>query len=346
MDNLMWFCGVTDFLHRDAIVRFLKKFEGHLKNFPEDYTTTGYRPDGDVSSFMFLTRATTPDRVKAAFLRFNKEDSKHVEAKSPLDASYKVQLASLTPSLRTPVGLQEMDIGSGWDYVAHEPYKELHRVKRAAGFKRLVDWNEYWKTIKDLLQRTRTHLSVVHRINPFPPNSHHVAFYCSSQISASDQFNIFAKAEPMTAKALCTLLNSCLFFAQFFLLKEESTGRFINVRVYDLEQMVIFPNEDQVKKLVPVFEEFARAKFPSIGEQFDANFSQRYDEFWEKEKSNASQTALWPVLGTPVRPANVRLEFDTAICDALGKKVEKAELIELYGIFVQEMILTRGLTKD
>jgi hypothetical protein len=169
MDNLMWFCGVTDFQHRDLIIEFLKKFDGKLSPFPEEYVATGYRPDGDVSSFMFLTRETTPDRVKEAFLRFYQEGRTDIEAKSPLHATYTIGLAGLTPSLRTPVGLQAMDIGNGWDYVAHKPYKELHRVKRAAGFNRTVDWNPYWRNIEELMKRTQTHLSVVHRINPFSP---------------------------------------------------------------------------------------------------------------------------------------------------------------------------------
>jgi hypothetical protein len=346
MDNLMWFCGVTDLQHRDLIIAFLKNFEDKLNPFPVDYVTTGYRPDGDVSDFMFVTRTTTADRVKEAFLRFDKEGRTEIEAKSPLDAEYKIELDSLTPSLRTPVGLRAMGIGTGWDYVANRPYKELNRVRRAAGFARTADWREYWENIEQLLARTQTHLSVVHRINPFSPNIHHVAFFSSTKLSASDQFNIFAESEPYIGKALCALLNSCLFFAQFFLLKEESTGRFINVRVYDLEQMVIFPDDKQVEALVRVFDKFGAVKFPSIGEQFDANFAQRYDEFWEKEKSGGRQAKLWPVLDKPVEPSEARLNFDLAVCEALGADIDKEDLVELYHVFVREMIMTRGLTKD
>jgi hypothetical protein len=44
--------------------------------------------------------------------------------------------------------------------------------------------------------------------------------------------------------------------------------------------------------------------------------------------------------------ADVRVEFDIAICNALGIDVAKTELLELYGILVKEMIITRGLTRD
>jgi hypothetical protein len=141
-------------------------------------------------------------------------------------------------------------------------------------------------------------------------------------------------------------MNSCVFFAQLFLAKEESTGRFIHLRVYDLEQMVLFPDAGQIEKLARVFDEFGRVKFPSIGEQFDANFIQRYDEFWEHEGAAPNQVKLWPVLDKPVRPAKSRIDFDLALCGALGARVQERDLVELYGIFVQEMIMTRGLTKD
>jgi len=346
MENLMWFCGVTDFDHRDSIVGFLKKFKGKLSNFPDNYITTGYRPDGDVSSFMFFTRATSSDRVREAFLHFQKDNEKEIEAISPLDAKFTIDRQNLTPSLRTPVGLRSMNIGKAWDYVAHQPYRELSRVKKACGFKRLRDWPTFWRSIDVAMQRNQAHLVVVRRINPFSPNMHLISFFSDTLLSASDQLNVFTKADVPTSKAICALLNSSLFFAQFLLLKEESTGRFIDVRVYDLEQMILFPTAEQVKDLVSVFNQFGKVEFPSLGEQFDVNFIQRYDEFWEREKSVLKQGKLWPVLDSPIQPAKSRLDFDLGVSRALGVKLSKADLSSLYQIFVQEMILTRGLTKD
>jgi hypothetical protein len=42
----------------------------------------------------------------------------------------------------------------------------------------------------------------------------------------------------------------------------------------------------------------------------------------------------------------VRLEYDKRVCEALGVRVSKKTLLALYKIFVEEMILTRGLIKD
>lgn len=346
MENLMWFCGGADFGHRDSIIAFLDKFKGKLQKFPHNFITTGYRPDGDVSDFMFLTRATSPERLEKAFLSFDNDDRKHIEAKSRLGATYSVDKQSFVPSLRTPVGLRRMDLDHSWDYLAHQPYLGLARVKRASGYNRSQDGGAFWRSVGAAIQRASAHLSAVRRINPFSPNMHLVSSFCSTKLCASDQLNVFAAADIKTAKALCALLNSSLFFAQFFLLKEESTGRYIDVRVYDFEQMILFPATAQLPQLADTFDRLSSVPMPSIGEQFDSDFLERYDQFWERERPSGSQKKLWPLLEKPVRPSKSRLDLDMAVSSALGVKLDAEELIELYGIFVKEMILTRGLTKD
>ncbi len=81
----------------------------------------------------------------------------------------------------------------------------------------------------------------MHRINPYSPNTHLMAFFSSRPISASNVLNIIMEDDQERAKAVCAVLNSSLFWAHFFLLKEESTGRYINIRFYDMHQMPIFP---------------------------------------------------------------------------------------------------------
>ena len=46
-----------------------------------------------------------------------------------------------------------------------------------------------------------------------------------------------------------------------------------------------------------------------------------------------------------VIPTDNRIRFDTAVCKALGIEVSKGELCNLYKAIVNEMIITRGLTK-
>lgn len=339
--NLMWFCGGTDFRHRDRIIEFLKRFENKLSRFPDDYFSTGYRPDQGVSSFLFLTRHSDDSRIEEAFLRFTEESASSVTAQSPLGASYKIESNALLPSLRTPVGIPAMDITNGWDYIAYRRYKELDRVYRAAGRK---PPKGLWRSIQEELQAVSTHLVVSRRINPFSPSTFLTSFFSQIAIAPSDQLNIALEDNIERARAVCALLNSALFFANFFLLKEESTGRYVDIRLYDLYEMNLFPSNGLIKRLAQVFKKYATKRFLSLRNQFDQNFDQRYKAFWDRERRGQIHTHS--VLEQPVKPAAIRLNLDLDVCQAIGVPVTPEDLIQLYEIFVREMILVRGLTRD
>jgi type I restriction-modification system DNA methylase subunit len=339
--NLMWFCGGTDLRHRDRIISFLERLEGKLSRFPHDYFSTGYRPDQGVSSFLFLTRHSDDSRVEQAFLRFTKESASSVTAQSPLGASYKIERKALFPSLRTPVGLSKMNITNAWDYIAYRRYEELERVCRAAGRK---PPKGFWRDLQDEIQRVSTNLAVSRRINPFSPSTYLNAFFSSIPIAPSDQLNAAIEEDLDRARAVCMLLNSACFFANFFLLKEESTGRYIDIRLYDLNTMTLFPPDALIKPLNKIFKKYAQVQFPPLRNQFDEHFDQRYKAFWDRERRG--QTRARSVLEQPVKPADSRLNFDLDICRAIGVPITRDDLLELYEIFVNEMILVRGLTRD
>jgi hypothetical protein len=48
----------------------------------------------------------------------------------------------------------------------------------------------------------------------------------------------------------------------------------------------------------------------------------------------------------PIQPSPQRLNFDLAMCQALGVPISRDELIQTYEVFVKEMILIRGLKRD
>ncbi|MEW6359341.1 MAG: N-6 DNA methylase [Planctomycetota bacterium] len=350
-DNLMWFCGVTDFKHREVIVKFLDKISGKLTNFPDGYFREGYRPvPKGVSNFLFLTRDCPPSRAAQAFLRFSRSSAKSVRAESELGVRYEVERSALLPTLRTPIGLSRMDIGSLHDWIAFKPYSELERVCGAAGFrpKKGWQWDEFFDHAKSDLERTKTRLVVVRRINPFSPETHLAAFYSPKFLYPSNQMNVICEKNSERARAVCALLNSAFFFANFFLLKEESTGRYIDVRFYDLHQMALYPPDSLVPRLAKVFKKYRRTEFRSLAQQFDVYFEDRYREFWEAQAKGArsKQRRLWTVLGQPVKPSPERLKFDMEICDAIGVNVSKKEITELYDVLVREMTIIRHLARD
>lgn len=344
-DNLMWFCGVTDFRHRDTLVTFLARFQDRVERFPANHFREGFRPvPAGVSNFLFVTRASHSARIERAFLRFENEGDGILRATSEMgQATYEIDLEQLTPTLRTSVGVRCMDITGRHDYIAHTRYPELPRVCRSAGVP--MPRPAYWEGVQRSLDTVSTHLVVSHRINPFSPATYLNAFVSDEAFSPSNTMNVIVERDLPRAKALCTLLNSIVFFAQFFLLKEESTGRYINIRFYDMEQMDIYPSAHVVPLLLEVFERFRSTEFPSLREQFDASFDLRFQEFWERERES-QQPRLFTVLDRPIEPNADRLRFDREVCHAIGVPVTDEELTAIYSILVTEMIITKGLQRD
>jgi len=344
--NLMWFCGTTDFGHRDALVGFLRPFLRRLGNPPANYFREGYRPvPAGVSKFLFLTRDLGNSRIEEAFLRFAGDSGDTITAWSPLDASYEIEASALRATLRTPVGLATMDISGKHDYIADKPYGDLSRVRSAAGFNTSrLKWPQFWTHMRSDLGRTGTNLVACHRINPFSPAHHHAAFWSREPIFPSNQMNVVREGDAKVAKAVCAVMNSVVFLTQFFMLKEESTGRYINVRFYDLEQMALIPDDSRIPALVRVFDRFARREFPPLRYQLDASFDQRYSEFVELEKRG--HLSLFSSRKRHAMPAKVRLDFDLAVCKALGVRVTAQELRGIYTILVNEMLFTQALASD
>ncbi len=288
-DNLMWYCGVADLSRRDALLSFISKAAKRLSRPPADYFGEGYtrRPTG-VASFMFLTRNSDPSRVEEAFLRFDDADvgAREVVARSELGTEFHVERSALLPSLRTGVGLKKLDITDNLDFVAKAPYNCLDSVRRASGFKRpkVFHWKDYWDHIASVLPRVETNIVMLHRVNPYSPHTHSVAFCSRMPFSPSDMLRVVRERDETMARAFCAVANSVVFWAQFFLLKEQTNGRFINITSNDLHQMHLVPEASCVGKLVDVYDRYAKTDFPALRDQFDSEFDARYAEFWQGER--------------------------------------------------------------
>lgn len=343
--NMMWFCSTSDLSNRDAIIRLCESATAKLERYPATYFREGYRPvPKGVSKFLFLTRATAPCRVEEAFLRFEQDGFSHVKAATELGAVYSIAKTDLVASLRTPVGLTRMDISGLHDYLAKAPYSELTQVKRACGYRTRIP-NRFWRELEDELKATETQVVVSRRINPYSPNTHLTAFTSNEILSPSNQVNVVLERDQSLARAFCIVVNSWVFWAQFFLLKEESTGRFVDIRFYDLAEMNLRPTGSQVSKLNTLFERYRRKQFPALRAQLDQHFDDRYRQFWESQKQ-LPQKHLWPVSERPISPSELRLNFDMDVSEALEIKLTKKDLTELYSAIVAEMIITRRLSPD
>jgi hypothetical protein len=341
--NLMWFCGVTDFQNRDILISFFDKFKGCMEKLPNDYVREGLRSERGMARFLFLTRKMGGGRDEEAFLSFQKDSNNEITATSSLGTEFEIEKSVLSPSLRTGIGLDNLDVGKTCDYIARQPYRALRQVQRASGFEGKIP-SGFWQSHEKTVDRNSGYLLTSRRINPYSPNTHLFAFVSDVPICPGDQFKSINENDLGTCQALGVILNSAFFWSQFMLLKEESTGRFLDLRAYDLYEMLLKPSKTALPALTNVFFEYKNAIFPSLREQFDLDFDPRYKEFWDLRKHK--QASLLSYLNQPVRPSAVRINFDLAVCKALGIDMDAQILTELYGVIVKEMIITRGLTRD
>ena len=155
----------------------------------------------------------------------------------------------------------------------------------------------------------KTKIVILNRIGPYAPNTHHIAFASNTFFSPSNILTVVKESDQDRAKAFCVLLNSIIFLSQFFILKEDTTGRYIHLRFYDFYEMYIFPKQNKISKLAKIFEEFGNEEFKSLREQLDVNFDLRYHSFWLKKKK-AQLTLFKPQ--DLVIPAPNRIKFDSA----------------------------------
>ncbi len=345
LDNTMWFCSMTDFGSRDTMLSFVKTLSGKLSEISQSSATvkTGYRPDAGHSKFLFFTRHTSDARIEEAFLRFSEESPSTIQTTSPLGASYSIPKTHLAPSLRTPVGVRTMDISTTHDYICTNRYPSVDRICRAADV--TCPPSRFWASLEPTVDSLASHLVFSCRLNPFSPANHLIAFHSTSPVSPADQLNVIQIDDTATAQALCVIMNSIVFLSQFFLQKEESTGRYLHIRVYDLDPLLLVPAQELIPSLANVYEAFRDQEFESLRDQFDQNFDRRYDEFWAKHRGD-SQLRFFSVVDKSVKPLPTRLNFDLAVCKALGLNASRDQLVRLYGILVNEMIITKGLARD
>jgi len=344
-DNLMYFISGPSLSGLEALHRVIGEAERLFNFFPEGYFKEGYgpRPENS-SSFMFITRPGE-GRVEEAFLRLADETPEKIIATTPVGIErFTFSKRHFLPALRTPVGLKRMDVTGLHDYVAKEPYEGIEKVMSLAGFKevRRID-REYWERyVKTEFERATTYLAVVRRVNLYSPAQFLLAFNSRQPLIVSTLFNVITEKSEDMRKAVVVLLNSIFSLAYIFAGKEETTGRYIDVRQHDLYGMKLFPSKEQAKKLAEVYEKYKDAEFPSLREQLDRYFDERYNTFWAQERRKTVPLVPPP----PIEVHPLRLSFDLEVVRSIGSNLTKEDLLKAYGAIVWDMIITRGLRRD
>jgi len=341
--NMMPFISGPSLEGSEALRRIIEEAERIFRPFPAGYFKEGYgpRPRG-VSGFMFVTRPGE-GRTEEAFLILDEElDDKIVARTQAGVQKFEFSRRHFLPSLRTPVGLGKMDVTGIHDYVAKEPYEGLERIMELSGFRERLPEN-YWESyIRNEFDRSASYITISRRINPYSPAQKLIAFRSKEELIVSDLFHAIREREEERSKAVVVLMNSIFFLSYFFSLKEETTGRYIDIRQHDLNEMKLFPSDDQVKALAEVYERYKDEEFPSLRNQLDTNYDSRYSWFWGRER-RGQETLFSP---PEIEPSSLRIEFDMDVINAVGANLSEEDVKRGYEAIVMDMIVTRGLRRD
>jgi type I restriction-modification system DNA methylase subunit len=346
-DNMMYFIAGPSLDGLDALRHIIKEAERLFKPFPSSYFSEGYGPrPKDSSNFMFITRPGK-GRLKEAFLRIESEDDATITAISPVGIQrFKVSREHFVPAFRTPVGLMKMDVTGLHDYVAKEPYENINKIMTLAGFNKdmMKKINkDYWeKYIEGEFERASTYTMVVRRINPYSPNQALLAFNSNYPVIVADTFHVVNEQDEKLRKAFTVLLNSIFSLAYIFCNKEETTGRYIDIRQYELYAMKLFPSQEQAEKLVKVYEKYKEKEFPPLRKQLDKHYDLRYESFWARKRGQMTLTQP----PSMIEPHLLRLEFDLDVIESVGSNLSKEDVLRAYEAIVWDMIITRKLRRD
>jgi type I restriction-modification system DNA methylase subunit len=342
IDNLMFFCGLSSFRHRDIMVNFIDRYTTKLTKFPPNYFREGYRPVPEgISKVLFLTRNIDKSRLKKAFLSFDGDDTQFINALTNLTTPYNINKKYVRPTLRTPTGIKTLSLDKSYDYIINKETEEIENIIRATNFKepKLFLKEKYWEKLNSELDRVSTNLAVIRRINPFSPNCNIISFFSKQKFAPSNQLHPIMESNEIRGKSLCVLFNSIIFWVQFFVLKGESTGRRIDIRHSDLYLFLLYPSNKDSQNLAKIYDKYSNVEFSGFPSQLDIEFDVHYKKFKEIGLNTFERQFKTCI------PDNKRLNFDKEILEVLGYSICDKDLIEIYSLIVKEMVIIKALNK-
>jgi len=304
----------------DVVSKIIDRGGKKLTKPREEWFVEGLHtsPQG-VSQVVFLTRPFHKGRIEEAFIILQDEKGKYIHGKiQSVGEDVYIDKNKVLPSLRTLTGVMQFDIADLHDYVVISPYPKCQDVMRVSKLKvKELDWSRFETECKSRL----TNLTVAHRINWYSPNVAHLAFYSDRPYAPSDQMKVVRVHNQDDAKIMALTMNSTPFLLELFMFKEETTGRYLNIRIEDLTSTHVLDPEQLTKmqkiRLLQLFDELGKTEFPGFRQQFKQRF-------------------------------HGRVELDNEILRVLGLSTEEIKrlLPKLYDMLYEEMMKIRSLRKD
>jgi len=234
------------------------------------------------------------------------------------ELKFKAPRICLERTLRRAAGIDKIDITTELDYVIIKPwdekiFKKFEKIIRVKLSGAILD------SIERDIQRRKSHLFVVRRLDLSAPRTYALAFY-SQKPAAPVKLLWSLKCNAEDAKIINLFLNSTINLLQVLLQRAETRGAFIGLPEYILQDFSIpDPSSLSIKErgvLISLFERVKDVRLPSILEQLRTKHP-------------------------------VRRSIDRAWLKVLGYKGDADSLLDkLYKSLADEILLLKRLMKE
>ena len=319
-DNLMPILGASDV---DSIVAFssflrLLRLRGKSKLSSleklidmENLVKEGFHasPAG-LSQLTFITRETSTDRTKRAFLILRNEEGDSIKVTvRDSDLTFRIPKDKLLPALRTLTSVDRFFVGKNRDYFVTEEFEGFDSLLTFSKWKNKTDFN--WDSVRKEASEKATNLALARRFRPNSENTHFYAFVSDNRFVVSDTFKI-VKVPVEECKLQSLYLNSVVGMMNVVTLREQTTEGFTDIRDSELSHFITLDTkklqEKDLKRLNALFEELKDVQFPSIVGQLEKRF-------WARLKLDET---LLEIIGFSKEEIN---EWLPRVYDALAKEL-------------------------
>jgi hypothetical protein len=280
-DNLMPILGASDVDSIGAFSNFLRLLKLRGKNKlvyleklidMENLVREGFHasPAG-LSQLTFITRETSTDRTKRAFLILRNEEGDTIEVTiKDSKLTFRIPKDSLLPALRTLTSVDSFYVGKNKDYFVKEEFKGFDSLLSFSKWKDKKGFN--WNSVRKEVVEKATHLALARRFRPNSKSTHFFAFVSDDKFIVSDTFKI-VQVPLEECKLQSLFLNSVIGMLNVVTLREQTTEGFTDIRGSELSYFITIDTkkiqEKDLQRLNELFEELRNVQFPSIVEQLE-----------------------------------------------------------------------------
>lgn len=281
-NNLMHFLWANSFASYELIKTFTSNLSGKkLIDFPEQFVFDCFNSSG-FKGLIEATFITNPldekSRIARAYMILSNKSKSELNIRiKKTGLTFNIPTKCTKKGLRTLTGVRNFNIANEHDYFISKKFPAIKEIIRFSKVDNKIYYN--WEEVEKRSKDKFVNLFIARRFRLNSPNTSFIAFYSDQKIITADVFKIIPHITKTDAKVLCLFFNSIFNIIQILTNQEATTGGYSTVRETDLLEFRILNykqlTNNEKHKLLSVFNDLKKIKFPSFMEQLESRFEGR-----------------------------------------------------------------------